>query len=187
MIRNRFIAALFILSLILPVTIKAGQKELEKQLQEAIANKKAQVGIAIIINGKDTVTINNNYRYPMMSVFKLHQALAVADYCQKNGKSLDTPVYIRQADLKLDTYSPLRDKYPEGNISLSIKELLEYTLLLSDNNACDILFAQTGDTKATDNYIRSLGLRDFSIKMTEDEMQLSNIKQEQETAIAKAC
>lgn len=106
----------------------------------------------------------------MMSVFKLHQALAVADYCQKNGISLDTPVYIRQADLKPDTYSPLRDKYPEGDISLSIKELLEYTLLLSDNNACDILFAQAGDTKSTDNYIRSLGLRDFSIKVTEDEM-----------------
>ena len=170
MIRNRFIAALFILSLILPVTVKAGQKELEKQLQEAIVNKKAQVGIAVIINGKDTVTINNNCRYPMMSVFKLHQALAVADYCQKNGISLDTPVYIRQADLKPDTYSPLRDKYPEGNISLSIKELLEYTLLLSDNNACDILFAQAGDTKASDNYIRSLGLRDFSIKVTENEM-----------------
>ena len=107
----------------------------------------------------------------MMSVFKLHQALAVADYCEKKGLSFDTPIYIRKVDLKTDTYSPLRDLYPDGEISLSIKELLKYTLHLSDNNACDILFLQTGGTEATDHYIRTnLGMRHFAIKATEDEM-----------------
>ncbi len=169
--RNLSIITFLILSLfIVPVTIKAAHKELEKQLREAIANKKAQIGIAVIIDGKDTVSLNNEHRYPMMSVFKMHQALAVADYCQKKGLSFETPVYIRKADLKPNTYSPLRDKYPEGNISLSIKELLEYTLHLSDNNACDILFNQTYDTKSTDKYIRNLGLQHFSIEATEDEM-----------------
>ena len=162
----------FILSLlVLPVVIKAEQQGLEEQLRKVIANKKAQIGIAVIINGKDTITINNDERYPMMSVFKLHQALAVADYCEKKGLSFDTPIYIRKADLKTDTYSPLRDLYPNGEISLPIKKLLEYTLHLSDNNACDILFQQTGGTEATDHYIRSnLGMRHFAIKATEDEM-----------------
>ena len=162
----------FILSLlVLPVVIKAEQQGLEEQLRKVIANKKAQIGIAVIINGKDTITINNDERYPMMSVFKLHQALAVADYCEKKGLSFDTPIYIRKADLKTDTYSPLRDLYPNGEISLPIKKLLEYTLHLSDNNACDILFQQTGGTEATDNYIRTnLGMRHFAIKATEDEM-----------------
>ena len=90
----------FILSLlVLPVVIKAEQQGLEEQLRKVIANKKAQIGIAVIINGKDTITINNDERYPMMSVFKLHQALAVADYCEKKGLSFDTPIYIRKADL----------------------------------------------------------------------------------------
>ena len=162
----------FILSLlVLPVVIKAEQQGLEEQLRKVIANKKAQIGIAVIINGKDTITINNDERYPMMSVFKLHQALAVADYCEKKGLSFDTPIYIRKADLKTDTYSPLRDLYPNGEISLPIKKLLEYTLHLSDNNACDILFLQTGGTEATDHYIRTnLGMRHFAIKATEDEM-----------------
>ncbi|WP_294142233.1 class A beta-lactamase, subclass A2 [uncultured Sanguibacteroides sp.] len=156
--------------LVLPVMVKAEHEKLQKQLQEVIAGKRAQVGIAVILNGRDTVTVNNDYQYPMMSVFKLYQALAVADYCQKEKLSFDTFVYIRQSDLKPDTYSPLRDKYPQGEISLSIKDLLKYTLHLSDNNACDILFAQTVGTKATDKYIRSLGIRDFSIEVTEDEM-----------------
>lgn len=162
---------LILFLLVLPVIIKAEQKGLEEQLRKVIANKKAQIGIAVIINSKDTITINNDARYPMMSVFKLHQALAVADYCEKKGLSFDTPIYIRKADLKTDTYSPLRDLYPDGEISLPIKELLEYTLHLSDNNACDILFLQTGGTEATDHYIRTnLGMRHFAIKATEDEM-----------------
>ena len=162
---------LILFLLVLPIVIKAEQKGLEEQLRKVIANKKAQIGIAVIINSKDTITINNDARYPMMSVFKLHQALAVADYCEKKGLSFDTPIYIRKADLKTDTYSPLRDLYPDGEISLPIKELLEYTLHLSDNNACDILFLQTGGTEATDHYIRTnLGMRHFAIKATEDEM-----------------
>jgi beta-lactamase class A len=162
---------LILFLLVLPVIIKAEQKGLEEQLRKVIANKKAQIGIAVIINSKDTITINNDARYPMMSVFKLHQALAVADYCEKKGLSFDTSIYIRKADLKTDTYSPLRDLYPDGEISLPIKELLEYTLHLSDNNACDILFLQTGGTEATDHYIRTnLGMRHFAIKATEDEM-----------------
>ena len=100
---------LILFLLVLPVIIKAEQKGLEEQLRKVIANKKAQIGIAVIINSKDTITINNDARYPMMSVFKLHQALAVADYCEKKGLSFDTSIYIRKADLKTDTYSPLRD------------------------------------------------------------------------------
>ena len=117
---------LILFLLVLPVIIKAEQKGLEEQLRKVIANKKAQIGIAVIINSKDTITINNDARYPMMSVFKLHQALAVADYCEKKGLSFDTSIYIRKADLKTDTYSPLRDLYPDGEISLPIKELLEF-------------------------------------------------------------
>jgi len=51
-------------------------------------SKKAEVGVAIIADGKDTVTVENNRRYPLMSVFKLHQALAVGDYCKKASNFL---------------------------------------------------------------------------------------------------
>ena len=48
----------------LPVIAKDKKGELKKLLREAIANKKAQVGIAVIINGEDTITLNNKVRYP---------------------------------------------------------------------------------------------------------------------------
>ncbi|WP_297907494.1 class A beta-lactamase, subclass A2 [uncultured Parabacteroides sp.] len=165
---NAVLSILFLFAL--PAVAKDKKGELEIQLQETIANKKAQVGIAIIINGKDTITLNNEVRYPMMSVFKFHQALSVMHYLEQNGLSLATPVYIKKNDLLPNTYSPLRDQYPQGNVTIPISELLIYTLQLSDNNACDILFKHTVGVKDTDTYIRSLGIRDFSITQTEEDM-----------------
>lgn len=95
-----------------------------------------------------------------MSVFKLHQALAVGDYCKRHQLSFDTLLTVDSTDLQPNTYSPLRDRYPHGG-KFSLKQLMEYTLHLSDNNACDILFKFTGGPAVTDRYIRSLGINDF--------------------------
>lgn len=143
---------------------------LETQLKEAIKDKKAEIGIAVIIDGKDTITVNNDNHYPLMSVFKFHQALAVADYITKQNQSLDTLLKIEKSDLQPDTYSPLRDKYPQGEIEMSIADLLRYTLQQSDNNACDILFNYQGGTDAVDKYIHSLGIQDCAIVGTESAM-----------------
>lgn len=143
---------------------------LETQLKEAIKDKKAEIGIAVIIDGKDTITVNNDIHYPLMSVFKFHQALAVADYITKQNQSLDTLLKIEKSDLQPDTYSPLRDKYPQGEIEMSIADLLRYTLQQSDNNACDILFNYQGGTDAVDKYIHSLSIQDCAIVGTESAM-----------------
>lgn len=169
MSKRSSIIILAFIALVLPVTAQVKQG-LEQQLKDIIANKKAQVGIAVIINGKDTVTLNNDVRYPMMSVFKFHQALAVAKHLEQNKLPLTTSMHIKKTDLHADTYSPLRDKYPQGNIDMSIGDLLVYTLQLSDNNACDILFNHIAGIKETDCYIRSLGIEDFSITTTENNM-----------------
>lgn len=63
---------------LVPTLLFARQTQLETQLKEAIKGKKAEIGIAVIIDGKDTVTVNNDIHYPLMSVFKFHQALALA-------------------------------------------------------------------------------------------------------------
>ena len=116
-----------VLLCLVPTLLLAQQSKLETQLKQAIKDKKAEIGIAVIINGKDTVTVNNDIHYPLMSVFKFHQALALADYMGKQKQSLETRLPIKKSDLKLDTYSPLRDKYPQGGIEMSIADLLRYT------------------------------------------------------------
>ena len=155
---------------LVPTLLFAQQTQLETQLKEAIKGKKAEIGIAVIIDGKDTVTVNNDIHYPLMSVFKFHQALALADYMGKQKQSLETRLPIKKSDLKPDTYSPLRDKYPQGGIEMSIADLLKYTLQQSDNNACDILFDYQGGPDAVNKYIHSLGIRECAIVGTETAM-----------------
>ena len=161
----------FILLLcLIPTIICAQNFSLEDQLKQAIKGKKAEIGIAVIIDGKDTVTVNNDIHYPLMSVFKFHQALALADYMGKQQQSLNFELTIKKEDLKPDTYSPLRDSFPQGGFNIDIADLLKYTLQQSDNNACDILFQYQGGVDAVNQYIHSLGVTDCAIVCTENEM-----------------
>lgn len=147
-------------------------QSLENRLKEAIDGKKAEIGIAVIA-GKDTITVNNDAEYPMMSVVKLHQALATSDYLYSNGLDLNDTIHISKKELKDNTYSPLRDKYPNGNIDITYAKLMEYTLQQSDNNACDILFRRTADLCRTDSFIRTLGIDKFAISVNEDDMHVN--------------
>lgn len=145
-------------------------QDLKQSIQHYLTDKQAEVGVAVIFNGTDTLTVNNDNRYPLMSVMKFHQALAVADTLQNLSGGLDHEVLVTPDDLRPNTYSPMRDRYPQGNVTLPLRTLLEYTLQQSDNNACDLLFRLYGGPQATDRYIRSLGLTDFAIRVTEDDM-----------------
>lgn len=145
-------------------------QNLEQSIRAYLVGKQAEVGMAVIFNGTDTLTVNNDNRYPLMSVVKFHQALAVADTLTALSESVDHEVLVTPEDLKPNTYSPLRDRYPQGNVTLPLRTLLEYTLQQSDNNACDLLFRLYGGPQATDRYIRSLGLTDFAVQVTEDDM-----------------
>ncbi len=175
----------------LPAFLSAQQTSaLKEQLQRIISGKRADVGIAVILNGKDSITVNNDDHYPMMSVVKFHQALAVTDYMMRNRIPLDSTLFITKEELKPDTYSPLRDKYPDDEVvAVTLSGLLTYTLQQSDNNACDILFNRLVSPKETDRYIHSLGIDGCSISMTEDDMHrdLANCYLNQTTPLAAAC
>ena len=69
-----------------------------------------------------------------------------------------------------DTYSPLRDKYPNQTIFISYREILEYTLSHSDNNTCDWLIDFVGGIKHVDSYIKSLGITYLNLTETEHSM-----------------
>ena len=168
--QKRLIHLSIIFFLLCPALVVAQNSPLETQLKKAIEGKKAEIGIAVIIDGQDTITVNNDIHYPMMSVFKFHQALALADYMHHQKQPLETRLLIKKSDLKPDTYSPLRETYPQGGIEMSIADLLKYTLQQSDNNACDILFDYQGGPNAVNKYIHSLGIRECAIAGTETAM-----------------
>jgi len=105
----------------------------------------------------------------MMSVYKFHIALAVLNKVDGGNLKLDQKIMLKKKDLHPGTWSPLRDKYPNGGVSIPLSEIIEYTITQSDNNGCDILIALSGGTETVKNFIDSKGINDFDIKATEKE------------------
>ncbi|QOG03236.1 class A beta-lactamase, subclass A2 [Flavobacterium sp. MDT1-60] len=146
--------------------------KLRQQLNQIIAIKNATVGISIkSIEDKDTLSINGNLKTPLMSVFKFHIALTVLNQVDGGKLSLDQKIFIKKKDLHEDTWSPMREDYPEGNMYLTLEKLLRYTVSHSDNNGCDLLINLVGGTKVIQKFINKQGIKDFVIKVNEQQMQ----------------
>lgn len=148
----------------------ASANRLERQLKARLSAIDAEVGVAVVSEGRVIAAVNDKKRYPLMSVFKLHQAMAVADSLQRLGATTDTLLFVARADLRPGTYSPLREKRPEGNFMMTAGALMDYSVQLSDNNACDLLFKYFGEPAATERYVKSLGIGHFAIRHTEAAM-----------------
>lgn len=146
------------------------QQVLRQQLEKMIQPYQATVGIAIMqLESGDTLTVNNRHHYPMQSVYKFPLAMAVLHQADQGKISLDRKVFIRKQDLRR-TWSPLRDQYPNGNMSVTVAQLLEYTVSQSDNNTCDVLFRLLNGPATVAQYVRSLAIPDMVISTTEKEM-----------------
>lgn len=117
---------------------------LQQQLEQYAATKDARIGVAVIINGRDTVSVNGELDFPMMSVFKFPLALAVAQWADAHAVAIDSVVTFSPSLLMPDTYSPMLKKYGPALDRISLRELLEWSLMESDNNAADVLLDRVG-------------------------------------------
>jgi beta-lactamase class A/beta-lactamase class A VEB len=145
---------------------------LRNKIEQIVSNKNAVVGISIIGNdGKDTLSLHGDRRFPMQSVFKFHIALAVLSEIDKGKLSLDQKIEISKDELlPEDFWSPLRDENPNGG-SFTIEKLIQYSVSHSDNTACDILIRLIGTPKTVEEYIKKSGIGQIQITFNEEEMQ----------------
>ncbi len=165
---------LLIFSFFLIVFTNGYSQEIEtlrQKIDSIINTKKAMVGVAINgINTNDTLSINNERHYPMQSVFKFPIAVTILSEIDKGNFSLDQKIEIKKNELLPGLWSPIRKKYPEG-VTLTIAEIIEYTVALSDNVGCDVLLKLLGKPQVVENYFSSLGFKNFAVKINEETMQ----------------
>ena len=142
-----------------------------QDIKGIIASANARIGVGIAGPGhQKKIFVHGHDHFPMQSVFKFHLALTVLHLVDKGRLSLGQQVFVSKADVTPKMYSPLRDKYPNGNVSVTVRELLSDAVSLSDNVACDVLFRLIGGTNVVNRYIHSLGISGVSIVATEEEM-----------------
>lgn len=135
------------------------------------AGTKGEVGVAVLTSEGDTLVGGADACFPLMSVFKLHEAIAVAHVLDTRGQDLDTVLHIRRDELNPHTWSPMLKDYPEGDLDMSVGELMAYMLIHSDNNASNLLFDRIVSVSGTDSLVRALTpISDFRLRHTEAEM-----------------
>ena len=185
---KKFKIILYAVSTIL-LTGCSSEKADKTCLKDMAAGTPGQVGIAVITSDGDTLTVNNSDDYPLMSVFKLHESLAVADALSAKGQTFDSVLHINRAELSTTTWSPMLKDYPDEDIDISVGDLVKYSLLESDNNASNLLFDHIVSTEQTDSFVRTLPdmVQDFKIRYTERQMQADHQKAYENRTSPLAC
>lgn len=161
--------AIILLLLFVPLTVSAVAQTAESEIVRMLEGKDAEVGVAWIADGK-AHTVNNSDGYPLMSVFKLHGAVAVLRQMERRGTPTDTLIAVKASEMLEDTYSPMLKRYAGRDFTMRIDSLLHYSVAESDNNACDIIIRLAGGIGAVDAEMRAIGLTDYALTETEATM-----------------
>ncbi len=144
---------------------------LRQKITQVVEGKNAIVGIAVEgYNGKDTLSINGDKRFPLQSVFKFHIALAVLKEVDEGILSLNQNIKITKDDLTPNLYSPIRDKFPNG-VTLKLSEILRITITESDNVGCDLILKLIGGPQVVEKYLHDKNIIDIAIRYNEKTQQ----------------
>lgn len=168
------------LLLLLALASPAFSQSLQSQISAIAAQARGTVSVSCSLPGTSlNCDLNPHNHSPMQSVFKFPLALT-ALHLADAGKLLPTQRPGEQLSVTLDrtvrflpedripgAYSPLQDRYPEANVDVSLREIIQLTAGLSDNAASDILLRVVGGPAVVQTYIRSLGIAEFQLQDSE--------------------
>ncbi len=128
---------------------------LEKRLAELEARHKGRIGVAIH-NLATGVRVGHraDERFLMCSTFKALLAAHILARVDRKEEALDRRVIVKKSDLV--DWSPVVETRVGGK-GISIAELCEAAITLSDNAAANLLLAASGGPKAVTAFLRGIG------------------------------
>lgn len=114
----------------------------------------ARVGVSIlnVENGREW-QYRADERFPLTSTFKLLACAAVLHKVDRESETLDRRITYRSDDLV--TYSPITEKHVDSG--MTIGELCEAALHLSDNTAANLVLDVLGGPDVLTAYLREIG------------------------------
>jgi beta-lactamase class A len=114
-----------------------------------------RLGIAVFDTGsRSFVGHRADERFPLCSTFKLLAAAAVLKRVERDEEKLDRRVIVQASDIVVN--SPVT-KERIGGDGVTMAELCQAAMTLSDNTAGNLILASLGGVQALTDYARSLG------------------------------
>jgi beta-lactamase class A len=130
---------------------------LEQQIEYVSHATDGVAGVnAVHIETGRTVSLRGTEAFPMASAFKLPVAVQILSLVDDGKLTLDQMVSLTPSDLHPGS-GRLTELFFHPGVSLSIANLLELTIVISDNTAADVLLHEAGGPPAVTAKMRALG------------------------------
>ncbi|AZO80237.1 class A beta-lactamase [Bosea sp. Tri-49] len=152
----------------LPALAQGREEEVREALFALDRKHGGRLGVAILDSGTGRVIAHRGEeRFAMCSTFKFVAAAFVLARVDRGEEELERRVSYSKADLV--TYSPVTEKHVEKG--LTVAEICEAAVTLSDNTAGNLLLDSFGGPKGLTGYMRSLG--DEASRLDRRELELN--------------
>ncbi len=131
---------------------------LEHQIEYVAHATDGIVGVAAVhIETGRSVSLRGAESFPMASTFKLPVAVQILSLVDEGKLTLDKMVSLGPSDLHPGS-GTLTDLFIHPGLSISIANLLELALVISDNSAADLLLREAGGPAAVTARMQTIGL-----------------------------
>ena len=122
-----------------------------------------EVGLtAIHIESGRRVSFHETDRFPMASTFKVPIAVQLLSRIDRGEVRLDQMVTIEPHDLHPGS-GEISNLLKQPGVVLSVRNLMELMLLISDNSATDIMLRLAGGPEAVTSKMRDLGITGINV------------------------
>jgi beta-lactamase class A len=117
---------------------------------------------AIHVESGRRVALNPKARFPLASAYKIAIAAKALHRVDNGELSLDQMITFQPSDMRPGS-GTLTSLFIAPGVAVSVRNLLELTMLISDNSASDMLLRLAGGPEAVTARLRQLGIRDFDV------------------------
>ncbi len=140
-----------------------GLVRLEQELTRLAAAAGGVVGVGVVHfeTGRE-VYVSRGERFPMASTYKVPIAVQLLTRVDRGEVRLDSMIALEPGDLHPGS-GTLTELFDDPGVILSVRNLLELMLLISDNSATDLVLRTAGGADAVTARMRALGVDGITV------------------------
>jgi beta-lactamase class A len=150
-------AALITLLGLLPTMLVANEATVVAEIERHADAQGVMVGVsALHLPSGKQVRVNGDAAFPLASTYKVPMAAHALHLVSQGELSLDQLIEVKPEDLVVS--SSITRLFPHPGIQLSLLNLIEATLIQSDNTATDVLLRTIGGGEAVTAWLEASGI-----------------------------
>jgi len=145
-----------------PILAAEDSSRVEAEIDRHAKALNLTIGVsALHLESGQRIEVNGDESFPLASTYKIPMAAYALHLVSEGELSLDQMVEVRQSDLVVS--SSITRLFPHPGIQLSLLNLMEATLIQSDNTATDVLLRTIGGGEAVTGWLAGQGIRNMRV------------------------